>query len=59
VDLVVLIRELGGEADLETVAEAAWKRGMPPPVATRRLMRLVERGVVEVVCDVGMRYRIK
>jgi len=54
-----LIKELGGEADLETIAEAAWKRGIPPPVATRRLMRLVEKGVVEVVCDVGVRYRVR
>jgi len=59
VDLVLLIKELGGETDLETIAEAAWKRGMPPPVATRRLMRLVEMGVVEVVCYVGVRYRVR
>lgn len=46
-----------GEADLETIVEEAQKAGIPPPVATRHLMRLVEKKRVKVICDVAVRYR--
>ncbi len=45
-----------GEADLETIANEAQKAGIPPPVATRHLMRLVEKKRVKVKCDVAVRY---
>jgi hypothetical protein len=46
-----------GEADLETIVEEAQKAGIPPPVATRHLMRLVEKKRVKMMCDVAVRYR--
>ena len=46
-----------GEADLDELVEAAYREGIPPPVATRALMRLIERGEVEVICGVTIRYR--
>ncbi len=45
-----------GEADLETIVNEAQKTGIPPPVATRHLMRLVEKKRVKVICDVAVRY---
>jgi hypothetical protein len=51
-----ILRRLG-EADLETIIAEALKEGIPPPVATRHLMRLVEKRRVEVICDVAVRYR--
>ncbi|MCI4446354.1 MAG: hypothetical protein JHC20_00310 [Pyrobaculum sp.] len=45
-----------GEADLETIVNEALKAGIPPPVATRHLMRLVEKKRVKVLCDVAVRY---
>ena len=45
-----------GVADLETIVEEAQKAGIPPPVATRHLMRLVEKKRVKVTCDVAVRY---
>jgi hypothetical protein len=45
-----------GEADLETIVNEAQKAGIPPPVATRHLMRLVEKKRVRVTCDVAVRY---
>ena len=45
-----------GEADLETIVDEAQKTGIPPPVATRNLMRLVEKKRVKVSCDVAVRY---
>ncbi len=45
-----------GEADLETIVNEAQKAGIPPPVATRHLMRLVEKKRVIVKCDVAVRY---
>jgi len=51
-----ILRRLG-EADIETVIAEALKEGIPPPVATRHLMRLVEKRRVEVTCDVAVRYR--
>ncbi|AFA38662.1 hypothetical protein Pogu_0635 [Pyrobaculum oguniense TE7] len=55
--IIDVLKTLGGEADLDAIVEAALKRGIPPPIATRQLMRLVEKGVVKVVCDVSIRYR--
>lgn len=46
-----------GEADLETIVEEAQKAGIPPPAATRHLMRLVEKKRVKVICDVAVSYR--
>jgi hypothetical protein len=51
-----ILRRLG-EADLETIIAEALKEGIPPPVATRHLMRLVEKRRVEVICDVAVIYR--
>ena len=48
-----------GEADLETVVEEAARLGVPPPVATRALYRLIEKGRVAVGCDVALSYRVK
>ncbi|MEZ0318655.1 MAG: hypothetical protein ABWK05_01490 [Pyrobaculum sp.] len=48
-----------GEADIESIVEEAAKIGLPPPVATRTLYKLVEKGRVAVVCDVGLKYRVK
>ncbi len=45
-----------GEADLETIVDEAQKAGIPPPVVTRHLMRLVEKKRVKVICDVAVRY---
>ena len=45
-----------GEADLETIVDEAQKAGIPPPVATRHLMRLVEKKRVKVMCDIAVRY---
>ncbi|MGC8993919.1 MAG: hypothetical protein ACP5J0_00860 [Pyrobaculum sp.] len=46
-----------GEADLDELVEVAYREGIPPPVATRAFMRLIERGEVEVICGVTIRYR--
>ena len=51
-----IIQKLG-EADLETIVDEAQKAGIPPPVATRLLMRLVEKKRVKVLCDVAVRFR--
>ncbi|AAL64089.1 hypothetical protein [Pyrobaculum aerophilum] len=53
-----LISELGGEADLDAIITAALKTGIPPPLATRQLMRLVEKGRVKIVCDASIKYRV-
>ncbi len=54
--IYAILRRLG-EADLETIIAEGLKEGIPPPVATRHLMRLVQKKHVEVVCDVAVRYR--
>ena len=54
--IYAILRRLG-EADLETIIAEGLKEGIPPPVATRHLMRLVQKKRVEVVCDVAVRYR--
>jgi len=46
-----------GEADLETIVEEALKEGIPPPVTTRHLIRLVEKKRVEIICDISVRYK--
>lgn len=56
--LYTILRRLG-EADLETIVAEALREGIPPPVATRHLMRLIERGRVEVICDLSVRYAVK
>ena len=50
-----IIQKLG-EADLETIVNEAQKAGIPPPVATRLLMRLVEKKRIKIICDVAVRY---
>lgn len=45
-----------GVADLETIVDEAQKAGIPPPVATRHLMRLVEKKRIKAICDVAVRY---
>ena len=50
-----IIQKLG-EADLETIVNEAQKAGIPPPVATRYLMRLVEKKRIKIICDVAVRY---
>jgi DNA-binding MarR family transcriptional regulator len=57
VETVYKILQKLGEADLETIVEEALKAGIPPPVATRHLTRLVEKKRVKVICDVVVRYR--
>lgn len=52
----ILIR-LGREADLETIIDEALKIGIPPPIASRYLMRLIERGRVKIVCGPSLQYR--
>ncbi|ACB40376.1 hypothetical protein [Pyrobaculum neutrophilum] len=52
-----ILARLGGEADLDTIVEEALKIGIPPPVATRLLMRLVEKGRARVICAPSIRYR--
>jgi hypothetical protein len=56
VETVYKILQKLGEADLETIVDEALKAGIPPPVATRHLMRLVEKKRVKVICDVAVRY---
>jgi len=46
-----------GEADIESIIYEAYKAGIPPPVATRLLMRLVEKRRVEIVCNLSVKYR--
>lgn len=48
-----------GEADLEGLVEAAYREGIPPPLAMRALMRLIERGKVEVACDLTIRFKAR
>ena len=50
-----ILRKLG-ETDLETIVNETQKAGIPPPVATRHLIRLVEKKRVKVICDVAVRY---
>jgi hypothetical protein len=57
VETVYKILQKLGEADLETIVDEALKAGIPPPVATRHLMLLVEKKRVKVICDVVVRYR--
>jgi hypothetical protein len=56
VETIYKILQKLGEADLETIVDEAQKTGIPPPVATRNLMRLVEKKRVKVSCDVAVRY---
>lgn len=56
--LYTILRRLG-EADLETIVAEALREGIPPPVATRHLMRLVQKKRVEVICDLSVRYAVK
>jgi hypothetical protein len=56
VETIYRILQKLGEADLETIVDEALKAGIPPPVATRHLMRLVEKKRVKVLCDVAVRY---
>jgi len=56
VETIYKILQKLGVADLETIVEEAQKAGIPPPVATRHLMRLVEKKRVKVTCDVAVRY---
>jgi DNA-binding MarR family transcriptional regulator len=56
VETIYKILQKLGEADLETIVDEAQKAGIPPPVATRHLMRLVEKNRIKVKCDVAVRY---
>jgi hypothetical protein len=56
VETIYKILQKLGEADLETIVDEAQKAGIPPPVATRHLMRLVQKKRAKVLCDVAVRY---
>jgi hypothetical protein len=56
VETIYKILQKLGAADLETIVDEAQKAGIPPPVATRHLMRLVQKKRVKVLCDVAVRY---
>jgi nucleotide-binding universal stress UspA family protein len=56
VETVYKILQKLGVADLETIVDEAQKAGIPPPVATTHVMRLVEKKRVKVICDVAVRY---
>lgn len=57
--LLKLMKELG-EVEVGEIVSKAVELGIPPPVATHLLMRLVEKGEVEALCTPGgVFYRVR